>query len=82
MIYARARVIIIAPAYNHWRVLIETMKYAGLGPFMLVDDSMADQVEHRISLNAGGAARSKGCEFDPRPWWSENSFYNDGGHSL
>ena len=56
MIYARARVIIIAPAYNHWRVLIETMKYFGLGPIIFVDDSMADQVEHWTSLSAGGAA--------------------------
>ena len=56
MIYARARVIIIAPPYNHWRVLIETMNYPGLGPSIFVDDSMADQVEHWTSLSAGGAA--------------------------
>ena len=48
MIYARARVSIIAPPYNPWRVLIETMIYPGLGPSIFVDVSMADQVEHWI----------------------------------
>ena len=49
-------IIIAPPPYNHWRVLIETMNYPGLGPSIFVDDSMADQVEHWTSLSAGGAA--------------------------
>ena len=48
MIYARARVSIIAPPNNRWRVLSETMIYPGLGPSIFVDVSMADQVEHWI----------------------------------
>ena len=82
MIYARARVSIIAPPlqslegtdWNHDLSRPWTIYFCGC-----LHGRSGRALD---SLSAGGAAWFKGCEFDPRPWRSENSFYSDDDHSL